>query len=94
MLYLVLAHDATDDGAPARRQRVRARHLEGVRPLVEAGRLQVAGALLDEGGVMRGSMLLLDAEGEDEVRRIVDEDVYTREGVWERVEVWPFARAV
>ncbi|MDZ7799346.1 MAG: YciI family protein [Trueperaceae bacterium] len=94
MLYLILAHDATDDQAPARRQRVRPRHLEGVRPLVDEGRLQVAGALLDEEGVMRGSMLLLEAEGEAEVRTILERDVYAREGVWARFEIWPFARAV
>lgn len=94
MLYLILAHDATDDQAPARRQRVRPQHLEGVRPLARDGRLQVAGALLDEEGAMRGSMLLLEAEDEAEVRTILERDVYAREGVWARFEIWPFARAV
>lgn len=94
MLYLILAHDARDEGAPERRGRVRQRHLDGVRPLAEEGRLQVGGAFLDEQGVMRGSMLLLEAEDEDEVRRLLDDDVYSREGVWERFEIRPFKRAV
>lgn len=94
MLYLILAHDATDDGAPERRARVRERHLEGIRPLVDAGRMPIGGAFLDDDGVMRGSMLVLEAEDEAEVRRLLEEDVYVREGVWERFEIRPFKRAV
>ncbi len=94
MLFLILAHDAHDEGAPARRAAVRERHLQEVRPLVESGRLQVGGAFLDEEGTMRGSMLLLEAEDEAEARRVLQDDVYAREGVWERFEIWPFKRAV
>lgn len=94
MLFLILAHDAPDDGAPARRAAVRERHLQEVRPLVESGRLQVGGAFLDEEGTMRGSMLLLEAENEAEARRTLENDVYARQGVWDRFEIWPFKRAV
>lgn len=94
MLYLVLAHDATDPDAPARRAAVRERHLEGIRPLAQDGRLQVGGAFLDQDGVMRGSMMLIEAEDEASLRRLLDDDVYSREGVWERFEIRPFARAV
>ncbi len=94
MLYLVLAHDATDPDAPARRAAVRERHLEAVRPLVEAGTLRVGGAFLDDEGTMRGSMMLIEAEDEAALRRLLDDDVYRREGVWERFEIRPFVRAV
>jgi len=94
VLYLVLAYDATDPDAPARRAAVRERHLEGIRPLAQDGRLQVGGALLDDQGVMRGSMMLIEAEDEASLRDLLDRDVYTREGVWERFEIHPFARAV
>lgn len=94
MLYLVLAHDADDPEAPERRRRVREAHLDGVRALVDAGKLQVGGAYLDDAGVMRGSMLLIEADDEASLRRRLEEDVYTREGVWERFEIRPFARAV
>lgn len=94
MLYLVLAHDATDPDAPARRASVRQRHLEGIRPLVADGRLQVGGAYLDAEGTMRGSMMLIEAEDETALRRLLDDDIYAREGVWERFEIRPFARAV
>lgn len=94
MLYLVLAYDATDPDAPARRAAVRERHLEGIRPLVADGRLQVGGAFLDEDGTMRGSMMLIEAEDEAALQRLLDGDVYRRKGVWERFEIRPFARAV
>lgn len=94
MLHLVIAHDGRDADAPERRRGVRERHLEGIRPLVEAGTLQLAGAYLDDEGEMRGSVLLLDADDEGAVRAILDADVYTRAGVWERFEILPFRRAV
>lgn len=94
MLFLILAHDADDEGAPGRRAAVRERHLAEVRPLVESGKLQVGGAFLDDEGTMRGSMLLLEAEDEAEARSVLRDDVYAREGVWERFEIWPFKRAV
>src|SRR4051794_41397260 len=58
--FLVIAHDGTDAEAPARRQAVRAAHLEGVRPMVERGEIVVGGALLDEAGGMAGSAVIVD----------------------------------
>lgn len=94
MLHLVIAHDGRDSEAPERRRRVRERHLEAMRPLIEAGTLQLGGAYLDEKGEMRGSVLLLEAEDLDAVQQILDADIYTQEGVWERFEIRPFKRAV
>lgn len=94
MLFLVLAHDGRDPDAPARRKRVREAHLEGVRPLAEAGTLQLGGAYLDDAGEMAGSALLLEAEDEAAVRALLEADVYHREGVWRRYEIYPFVRAV
>jgi uncharacterized protein len=36
MLFIVIARDGTDEDAPSRRAAVRAQHLEGIAPLVEA----------------------------------------------------------
>ncbi|MFO8149654.1 MAG: YciI family protein [Trueperaceae bacterium] len=94
MLFLVIAKDGTDADAPARRQRVRERHLEGARALAESGALQVGGALLDGQGAMIGSALLVEAEDEAATRRLLEADVYHREGVWRSYEIYPFKRAV
>jgi len=94
MLYIVIAHDGTDPEAPARRQRVRATHLEGIRPAVDSGMLQLGGAILDDAGTMTGSVLLVEAESADAARDFIDNDIYRREGVWQRIEIHPFQRAV
>mgnify|MGYP002621011527 CR=1 FL=1 len=94
MLFLVIARDGTDPEAPARRQRVRAQHLEGARALAERGDLQLGGALLDDAGTMIGSALLLEADDAEAARRLLAADVYAREGVWQQVEIHPFRRAI
>ena len=43
MLFLVIAWDGTDAEAPARRQRVRATHLEGARALAADGIMHLGG---------------------------------------------------
>lgn len=94
MLFLVIAKDGTDAEAPARRQRVRERHLEGARTLATNGTLQVGGALLDPEGGMIGSALVLEAKDEAAARQLLEVDVYHREGVWRSYEIYPFRRAV
>lgn len=94
MQFLVLAHDGTDAEAPARRQRVRPQHLEGIRPLAEGETLILGGALLDEEGGMIGSAMLFEAEDEEAVRALIEGDIYFREGVWQNFQILPFKRAV
>lgn len=94
MLYLVIAKDGRDETAPARRLAVRERHLEGARALAEAGVLHVAGAILDEVGTMIGSAMVIEAADEASLRALLEDDVYAREGVWQRYEVYPFRRAI
>ena len=43
---------------------------------------------------MIGSALVLEAEDEVAARRLLEADVYHREGVWRSYEVYPFRRAV
>lgn len=94
MLFIVIAKDGTDEGAGKRRQKVREDHLEAVKPAVENGFLQLGGALLDPTGNMIGSVMLLDAATEEEVRDFVENDIYTKSGVWQTFEIYPFKRAV
>lgn len=94
MTYLILGYDGDDEGAAARRAAVREAHLAGIRPLVDSGRVAIGGAILDEQGTMRGSMMVLEADSEEDARRVVENDVYVREGVWVRWEIHPFRRAV
>jgi uncharacterized protein YciI len=93
MLFLVVARDGSDPEASARRAAVRPAHLESAQQLHEAGRLRVAGALLNGGEKAVGSALLLEAQDEAAARALIEEDVYFREGVWSSYDIWPFRQA-
>ncbi len=93
MLWLIIARDGTDERAPARRQAARVAHLEGARALSESGRMPIGGALLGDGGTMIGSMLVIEAADEAEIRALIENDVYSTGDVWRSVEIHPFKRA-
>jgi uncharacterized protein YciI len=94
MTFLVIAKDGTDPDAPARRQRVRAQHLRELEPLVQSRQIRLGGAILDDAGTMIGSALLAEFENREALDEYLRSDIYTREGVWQRFEVYPFKRAV
>jgi uncharacterized protein YciI len=94
MRFVVLAYDGDDPDVVARRAETRPRHLEGMQPLVEDGRLLLAGAILGEGGKPVGSVLLFDVEDREAVDDIVMRDPYRGAGVWQRFEIWPFTPAM
>ncbi|CAA7259193.1 unnamed protein product [Cyclocybe aegerita] len=99
-VFVVHAPDNKAEGTLARRLAVRPRHLEGVKPLIDAGIITVGGMLLDpdvpytEGELPKGvgSLMIVRAESLEAVRKIVISDVYYTEGVWdhERVSIQPF----
>jgi len=94
MLFLVIAKDGTDPQAPARRQAVRDEHLANIKPSVEAGILQLGGAIMDDDGNMIGSALIAEAESKEALQEFLDNDVYSKTGVWQGFEIYPFKRAV
>ena len=75
------------DGAE-RRIPFRAEHLARWQALRAAGTLIEVGAFPDASA----SILLIRAGTEDEVRGLLEEDVYTRNGVWMDFRVRPFNR--
>lgn len=91
LLYLVIAKDSQD--AAARRQAARPAHLEALTDVVKEGRVKLAGAITDDSGSPRGSALLVEAEDLAEVRRLLEDDIYSREGVWGEFEIYPFRQA-
>jgi len=84
MLYVIIGHDAPEGAA--KRPAVRPAHLDHLRPLSEAGRVKLAGPLLDRSG----SLIVVEAESLAEVWALVARDPYVTEGVFNRVEVKPF----
>lgn len=86
MLFVIIGWDGPDGAA--KRPTVRPAHLAHLRPLSEAGRVKIAGPLLDK----TGSLIVIEAESLAEVWAIVARDPYVTEGVFNRVDVKPFAQ--
>jgi len=84
MLFVVIGHDAP--GAQEKRPAIRPAHLEHLRPLVEEGRIRLAGPFLDK----TGSLIVLEAESAADAWAIVARDPYVVEGIFTRVDVKPF----
>jgi hypothetical protein len=88
--FLILADDFKDPDALSRRLAVREEHLKRVRKDKAGGRFIIGGAKLNGEGKMHGSMLVVQFESEDAVRKWVDEDPYVTGKVWEKIEILPF----
>lgn len=92
MLFAIWAIDINDGG------KARAAHLAAHRRyLADAGdRVKMAGPLLSsegsEGGAgeLIGSLIIIDAASEAAVKLFSENDPFTQEGVFERVEIKPF----
>ena len=84
MLYVILGHDAPD--AREKRPGVRPAHLAHLEPLVQAGRVKLAGPFLDR----TGSLIVVEAASLAEVWALVARDPYVTEGIFNDVEVKPF----
>jgi uncharacterized protein YciI len=64
--------------------------LDHLRPLAEAGKIRIAGPLLDK----TGSLIVLEAESLADAWALVARDPYVTEGVFNRVEVKPFMQVL
>jgi uncharacterized protein YciI len=86
MLFVIIGHDGPD--GQALRPKVRQAHLDNLRPLVEAGKVVIAGPFLDGSG----SLIVVDMDSEADAVAFAQSDPYVTQGVFERVEVKPFRR--
>jgi uncharacterized protein YciI len=88
MLFVIIGYDGPNGAAL--RPRVRPAHLENLKPLLERGKMVLGGPFTDGSG----SLMIVDMETEAEAREFARTDPYTKEGVFERVEVRPFRQVV
>lgn len=88
--YLVIARDGKDDGALERRKNVRPNHLAGARKLKENNNFVIGGAMLDEENNMRGSIMIVQFESQEDFQKWYDNEPYITNGVWKDIEVKPF----
>ena len=83
MQYIITAYDGA--GMLEKRMEVRPQHLENMERVKE--HVVCAGGLLDEEGKMKGSVLVMEFPGREELDAYLDSEPYIREHVWEKVAV-------
>ena len=88
--YVIIAQDGTDEDALKRRMEVRPFHLAGAKKLKEQNNFVFGGATLDEEGNMRGSIMIVQFETNEEFDHWYANEPYIKDGVWQTIEVKPF----
>ncbi|CAG8570838.1 12267_t:CDS:2 [Cetraspora pellucida] len=91
------ASDHDDPDAGARRLSSRSEHLSRVKKFKESGLIVTGGAILSdtksEDATMIGSVMIMEADNEDEVRKYIEEDPYVINKVWAGYEILGFKLA-
>jgi hypothetical protein len=88
--FFVYAPDSTD--VLDKRYEVRPQHLGRLMPFIDSGIIRVAGMITDpetpivEGEQKKaiGSILIVEAENIEEVKKLLEEDIYIKTGVWDK----------
>ncbi|PVU88298.1 hypothetical protein BB559_005631 [Furculomyces boomerangus] len=82
--YYLIVKDKTDPDCLSRRLAVREQHLANLKTLKANSTLQVASAMVDKDGKMCGSIVLYNADSEEQAREFAENDEYYKNGVWDR----------
>jgi len=93
MQFLLVAYDRTDPAAPERRMKSRPEHLEKIAVVKRAGQFLCGGAILNNEGSMIGSMILYEAENREALDKLLENEPYISNNVWEKIEIRPFRMA-
>ncbi|KAI1402035.1 hypothetical protein F4819DRAFT_299624 [Hypoxylon fuscum] len=78
-------------GTTQKRLEVRGQHFEGLKPFIESQQFKTGGAVLKDKPESDnpadwdwyGSTVVVVAESKDEVKKILENDIYTKSGVWD-----------
>ncbi|KAF8160916.1 hypothetical protein B0H34DRAFT_795763 [Crassisporium funariophilum] len=96
--FFVYAPDKTEEGTLARRLSVRPTHLETAKERIANGFIRIGGMMTTPESMhaadkkMVGSMFICEAATIEEVKSMVETDIYYTAGVWdpERIVILPF----
>ncbi len=87
MQFLILAYDAKDAGAPARRLEAREAHLALIAKYKASGNMKIGAAILDEAGNMAGSCIIADFPSRAALDAWLAEEPYILQKVWGDVTI-------
>lgn len=88
--FVLIAYDGTDAGALERRLAVREAHLAGVGQMKDAGTFIQGGAILNDAGMMIGSVMIAAFPSRTAFDEWLITDPYVTGGVWQQIDVQPF----
>jgi uncharacterized protein YciI len=88
--YVIIAQDGKDEQALERRMAARPDHLAGAKKLKEHNNFILGGAMLDEEGNMRGSVMIVQFETEEAFQQWYNNEPYIKNAVWKTIEIKPF----
>jgi uncharacterized protein len=89
MQFMILAYDATDDGAMDRRMAAREAHLANVAAHKAKGHMHMGAALLDDDGKMIGSIMIVEFGTRADCEHWVNNDAYVTGKVWQDIKIAP-----
>lgn len=90
MHFLITAYDGKDEGAPERRAKVRAAHLELVEKLKAEKKILIGAAILDEASQMIGSVMIGNFPSREAMQaQWLDREPYVMGDVWQDVKIEP-----
>lgn len=89
MQYIIIAKDGTDEHALDRRMAARTDHVNYSSEAVKRGEQIIAAALLDGEGDMRGSVMIVDFDNEEDLKNWLDNEAYVKGNVWKDVDIIP-----
>ncbi|ORX44774.1 hypothetical protein DM01DRAFT_1386788 [Hesseltinella vesiculosa] len=94
--FIVLIHDYTDDQALERRMAVRDAHMAKAAMWHDNKDLLCGGALFDSHTTrkMVGSMMICQAESEQDLQDRIANDPYVVGKVWEKWTIYPYRNAI
>ena len=83
MQFVIIAYDG--ENALEKRMEVRQQHIDNIEKI--DGKLVCGGGLLDEEGKMKGSVLVMDFPGREQLDEYLNTEPYCVEKVWTDVKV-------
>ena len=88
MQFIVIAYDGTDSQALARRMAAREAHLKSARELYDNGKWLYASGILDDDGMMIGSMIVCDFPSREELeKQWLKNEPYVTGNVWDKISI-------
>ena len=89
MQFLLTGYDGTDENATERRLAFRDEHLKSVESRIAAGEHLYGAAILDDGGKMIGSMMVVEYASRVELDEWLKVEPYVRGNVWQNINIQP-----